>query len=888
MTDASDAPTYDLFISYSTDPDAKLARELESFLESFHDLKTPSDLKLRALRVCRDGSDFSLKQLRARGAADADAVGTLIDTYLRRSQTLLVLCSRRASESPWVDLEVRWFLEHRGAENVLLAAAEGQDPRDAFSARIRDARLDAKPWYDFREFRGRAARAWSKVKGFDDERVRLAADLNDVSAGDVQPIWFREQARARRRRRMATGVAAALVIAAAAVALYQGVVARREQGLKLIADSYELLYRDPSAAFLKAYRASALAPGAASREALMRAYKVTVLHHHNRRELDQLTGSGPAHFAGRWSEGSVFAETSPDGRYRLVATERGDHGPDPPGDVYLIDNESLRTVKLEPCTGFDVDRRVENVSFDERSSRVFVSRHYEVSIYALGGRCIGAVDMSCCTKSPVHLVRGRLGDRLLIVAESKGGLWLVDPDHPNRRITLQREFHGDPAFVARLSPDRSRALVVFESGRSALITMEGDGASMQAVTSEGVLFAAFERSSNNRFRTTGEDGTIRGWRIDGGGVEPTESAHVADTAIDWLSDAADAERILAIGANHTVYVLNAATNQVVDTVRDERVDWTDVRTVAFDPVTVSPKAIAPLQPRSTSDVRARARRTLEGAARTWIVADEPGESGFPTRVTYLIDGERAVTYPSLTVDAQAIEQHGYLVWLRSGTSAAELRGGPLLRFDEGDVSAVAGWATAIVRHRGRLYIGTSGSGLLVLDGDRLSRITRERSSVGVQELRVVGKRLLMATNRGAYVVEDDRVLRITEPFLNVRRLSVGFAGDVWLLSGETPPGPAYLVDGYFARPLPSRLAHVADVVAAGGKVWLVGGPGLHLFDGGRTRPVTGVKEQITVVREDAERSGSETQTGFPPEPGPTYTLDPATLRATPVASGAGG
>jgi hypothetical protein len=210
-----------------------------------------------------------------------------------------------------------------------------------------------------------------------------------------------------------------------------------------------------------------------------------------------------------------------------------------------------------------------------------------------------------------------------------------------------------------------------------------------------------------------------------------------------------------------------------------------------------------------------------------------------------------------------------------------------LRFDEGDVSAVAGWATAIVRHRGRLYIGTSGSGLLVLDGDRLSRITRERSSVGVQELRVVGKRLLMATNRGAYVVEDDRVLRITEPFLNVRRV-VGFAGDVWLLSGETPPGPAYLVDGYFARPLPSRLAHVADVVAAGGKVWLVGAPGLHLFDGGRTRPVTGVKEQITVVREDAGTLRLETQTGFPPEPGPTYTLDPATLRATPVASGAGG
>ena len=35
---------YDLFVSYSTDPDYKLVHKLESFLESFHQLKTPKEL----------------------------------------------------------------------------------------------------------------------------------------------------------------------------------------------------------------------------------------------------------------------------------------------------------------------------------------------------------------------------------------------------------------------------------------------------------------------------------------------------------------------------------------------------------------------------------------------------------------------------------------------------------------------------------------------------------------------------------------------------------------------------------------------------------------------------------------------------------------------------
>ena len=42
MADSNDY-TFELFISYATNPDYSLARKLESFLETFHNLPTPEN-----------------------------------------------------------------------------------------------------------------------------------------------------------------------------------------------------------------------------------------------------------------------------------------------------------------------------------------------------------------------------------------------------------------------------------------------------------------------------------------------------------------------------------------------------------------------------------------------------------------------------------------------------------------------------------------------------------------------------------------------------------------------------------------------------------------------------------------------------------------------------
>ena len=118
---------YDLFLSYATDPDYRLARDLERFLETFHEIETPDDVEIRPLEVCRDGSDFRLPSQRERRSGDAPSgsVWSIIEPRLSECRRLLVLCSPDSARSNWVDAEVAWFLENRREEDVLLAVTGG-------------------------------------------------------------------------------------------------------------------------------------------------------------------------------------------------------------------------------------------------------------------------------------------------------------------------------------------------------------------------------------------------------------------------------------------------------------------------------------------------------------------------------------------------------------------------------------------------------------------------------------------------------------------------------------------------------------------------------------------------------------------------------------------
>src|SRR5664279_4724535 len=101
---------FDAFISYSSG-DAALAKKLQ---ESLQTLSKPW-YRRRALRVFRDQSSMSFNP----------ALWDAIQAGLSASEWLIVLTSPDAAASPWVNQEVRWWLENRGTDRLLLAIARG-------------------------------------------------------------------------------------------------------------------------------------------------------------------------------------------------------------------------------------------------------------------------------------------------------------------------------------------------------------------------------------------------------------------------------------------------------------------------------------------------------------------------------------------------------------------------------------------------------------------------------------------------------------------------------------------------------------------------------------------------------------------------------------------
>jgi hypothetical protein len=211
---------YRAFLSYSTEPDYQLARYVEVYLESFHLRPGIRRLQLDKLEICFDGSDFRLPEKRSASAQPGEAMVRILDEYLAQASYLAVLCSRNAVASLYVAHEVRYFLDHGRTDRILLLITEGADPStqpgDIIPGPVLDAGLHVSPWYDLRGKRLRANPVWKRVRNFDDELARLAADLHGEAAGRIYPTWQRQRERVRRFQKFVVTVAVLLTVAALA------------------------------------------------------------------------------------------------------------------------------------------------------------------------------------------------------------------------------------------------------------------------------------------------------------------------------------------------------------------------------------------------------------------------------------------------------------------------------------------------------------------------------------------------------------------------------------------------------------------------------------------------------------------------------------------------
>jgi len=105
MATASD---FDAFISYSHRQDLALGPALRAALERF----AKPWYRPRALRIFRDAANLSASV----------ALWNSIEDALRSSRWFILLASPETARSEWVNREVRWWLDHRGTERLLLVA----------------------------------------------------------------------------------------------------------------------------------------------------------------------------------------------------------------------------------------------------------------------------------------------------------------------------------------------------------------------------------------------------------------------------------------------------------------------------------------------------------------------------------------------------------------------------------------------------------------------------------------------------------------------------------------------------------------------------------------------------------------------------------------------
>src|SRR5688572_6254052 len=196
----ADTYRYAAFISYSS-RDAAFARRLHRTLESY---RIPT--ALGAFDLTGSGRKNRLYPIfRDREELPAGELGVAIESALRESASLIVVCSPNAAASQWVDKEIEFFLNNGRRDRVFAIIAPDApldvDGADATAASFPSAfRTDA--------FEPIAADARKGKDGYRAAWLKIVAGLCAVNAGALAD----RDAKQQMQRRVGIGVAAALSV----------------------------------------------------------------------------------------------------------------------------------------------------------------------------------------------------------------------------------------------------------------------------------------------------------------------------------------------------------------------------------------------------------------------------------------------------------------------------------------------------------------------------------------------------------------------------------------------------------------------------------------------------------------------------------------------------
>jgi WD40 repeat protein len=206
---ARDTSRYDAFVSYSHGQDQALAQALQSELQRF----ARPWYRPRALRVFRDQTNLSA----------SPGLWRSIEQALKQSSWFIFMASPASAKSRWVQQEVKWWLTHRDAGQILIALTMGEihwagedfdwSRTDAIPAQLSRVFSDEPLWIDLRKLRPAALPAADSAPHLGDIVADLAAPIRGRDKDTLVGEHVRYQRRTRRLVRTVVASLSALLIA---------------------------------------------------------------------------------------------------------------------------------------------------------------------------------------------------------------------------------------------------------------------------------------------------------------------------------------------------------------------------------------------------------------------------------------------------------------------------------------------------------------------------------------------------------------------------------------------------------------------------------------------------------------------------------------------------
>ena len=561
----NDAQTrYDAFISYSHGADSQTAAQLQRALQGI----AKPWYRLRGMRVFRDETDLSA----------VPEGWPAIQAALAQSRFLLFMASKQAAASAWVAKELAYWVENRSTETLLIALTDGDIVWENKRGDFDWQRTTSLP----RQLSGafRSEPFWAELRWTNEQQIltlrnpeflkavaKLAAPVRNL---DLETLVSEDQRQHRRTLRVAYGVAVALVtILGVAMWQFQSRLAavdreRDQHVLALVARAYRVLYIDPLKAVDEARQALASKRTSEGEQALRTAMEVGLRRRESRQDEREVLGSGVPYLMERWRRGDVFTRLRNDGRYALVASERGKDGANPPGNVYLISVENLRTKELQP--GHDAKgRRLEFMGFSLSGTEIFVARQFYLDIFDLNGNRTWSVQLEFHAK-PTHLIAGMFGSYVL-VGDTVGHVMLADRSSWDRPQLPQLEGapYPDAALFMEGNPDGNRAIVIFESGRAELVVIDDPSCPCEfELGRSSTMHAAFSpRPGMDRFLTTSHTGRIDVWQLTNRIPAQVVSFNHGETPVGLASFSSDGTRVISLGDDNTYKVWDIASRALL-------------------------------------------------------------------------------------------------------------------------------------------------------------------------------------------------------------------------------------------------------------------------------------------------------------------------------------